>query len=83
MARFICSSLGVFSYPTDDLGPDGTDEKTMTQLSRWNTPASYAGQVSRNPMPVHINLRLAKSRAPGNGKPVEIVIKEFSFQAGR
>jgi hypothetical protein len=140
--------LGLFSYPTADVGPDGTNELdiefarwgkeknpngnytvwpvkehahtsdstfeftlksaesthryTWTKgsvlfeslngipgmadnpIAHWSTPPSYAKQVSRSPMPLHINLWLFHGKPPTDGKPVEIVLKDFVFiKAGK
>jgi hypothetical protein len=139
--------LGLFSYPNEDVGPDGTNEldiefarwgdaknpngnytvwpvqlkhdnassvfeiklkepeskhlytwtpesvlfeslggfsgKSADSINKWTTPASFAKLVSHSPMPVHINLWLFNSKPPADGKPVEIVIKAFTFKKAR
>ncbi len=49
------------------------------EYARWNfAPADHA-RLPQQPLPVHINLWLLNGAAPQNGKPVEIIIKAFSF----
>ena len=135
--------LGLFNYPTGDVGPDGTHEidiefarwgvtrnpvgnftvwpvargqkqttksfslnlsgdKTTHQfdwsreqilfqslaigdndqreLFRWlYHPQEPSREISREPMPVHINLWLFRGRPPKNGRDVEIIIRCFKF----
>lgn len=69
-----------------------TSESIMFQsLHGWQTddtnlfyqkvyaPPLYGMYIPQVPMPVHINLWLFQGKAPSNGKPVEVVIKKFSY----
>lgn len=42
-------------------------------------PANPKARVPQAPLPVHINLWLAKGNAPLDGQEVEVVIRDFSF----
>jgi hypothetical protein len=42
-------------------------------------PANPQARVPQAPLPVHINLWLAKGNAPQDGREVEVVIRDFSF----
>ena len=137
--------LGLFNYPTREVGPDGTHEidiefahwgnprapvgnytvwpvanslKQVTKSFRFDQPdeatthrftwgkqgvkfQSYRGlqddgeeiqswdylptdaseRVSKQPMPVHINLWLFRGRPPRDGEEVEVIINRFRFTA--
>ncbi|MHB1306293.1 MAG: glycoside hydrolase family 16 protein [Limisphaerales bacterium] len=50
------------------------------ELRRWSyTPPEPARQISRKPMPVHINLWLFKGLPPKDGQEVEVIIRDFQF----
>ncbi len=51
-------------------------------LHRWGTPEKFGPQVAKEPMPVHLNLWLFGGRPPTDGKPVEVVVRAFTFTAG-
>ncbi len=140
--------LGLFDYPTPDVGPDGTHEIDI-EFSRWgradtplgnytvcpaqqgitNTthpfpvppgsldttqrfgrergktsfqslrgfqngnvgefarwvfpPADPEKRISQAAMPVHLNLWLFQGKPPQDGREVEIVVRQFSFQPER
>lgn len=57
----------------------GLTANTDKPIAQWSTPSSYANSVSHSPMPLHINLWLFGGKPPTDGKPVEIVLKEFLF----
>jgi len=136
--------LGLFSYPTPDVGPDRTNEIDI-EIARWANPANknlnytvwpvlqqvgqsaatftlapygrlsathsftwtstaihfsswvghgqpgshriadvtyapqdYAARISQSPMPLHINLW--SHPVPSDGRPVEVIIRRFTFQ---
>jgi hypothetical protein len=50
-------------------------------LGKWTfTPAYAASRVSRETMPVHINLWLFDGHPPADGREVEIVVRSFKFR---
>ena len=50
------------------------------EVQRWvYAPAEPAKYLSRQPMPVHLNLWLFQGRPPKDGREVEIVVREFAF----
>lgn len=50
-------------------------------ICRWiYAPAEPARYLSRQPMPVHLNLWLFQGRPPKDGREVEVVIQGFGFQ---
>jgi hypothetical protein len=55
-----------------------TDDSNMIYEQLYS-PLLYGMYIPQIQMPVHINLWLFKGRAPSNGKPIEVVIKKFSF----
>jgi hypothetical protein len=55
-----------------------TDNSNMIYQQTYS-PSLYGMYVPQIAMPVHINLWLFNGKAPSNGKPVEVVIKKFSF----
>lgn len=46
-------------------------------IARWTT--GPATEIPQSSVPVHINLWLLDGKAPADGKPVEIVIRNFAF----
>lgn len=49
-------------------------------LGSWTySPPEPARWISRQPMPVHLNLWLFQGRPPKNGQEVEIVIRNFQY----
>lgn len=140
--------LGLFDYPTADVGPDGTHEVDI-EFSRWGNPASQEGndtiwptpaglpqtthgfavppdsldtthrfvrqrgqvsfqslrgfqngnvdefahwvfppadpekRISQAAMPILLNLWLFQGKPPQDGREVEIVVRQFSFQPER
>ncbi|MGH8046019.1 MAG: glycoside hydrolase family 16 protein [Chthoniobacterales bacterium] len=49
-------------------------------LGKWTfAPADAARRISREAMPVHINLWLFDGHPPADGREVEIVIRSFKF----
>ncbi len=137
--------LGLFKYPTPDVGPDGTNEIDI-EFARWAIPTAPNGndtvyppvkgppqtshtynfkltgndsthrfiwksdsvfyqslyghrdddanlfdqwrfqpaspmtQVPQQPSPLNMNLWLFRGNAPTDGKPVEVVIRHFSYK---
>jgi len=54
------------------------DDREM--FSQWNyKPEDAARRISRQPMPVHINLWLFKGLPPKNGREVEVIVNAFKF----
>jgi hypothetical protein len=49
----------------------------------FSTPNESSRYVSRQSMPVHINLWLFKGLAPKNGLEVEVIIHNFKFTPQR
>jgi hypothetical protein len=50
------------------------------EFSRWvYEPEDVSSRISRQPMPVHINLWLFQGRPPKNGEEVEILLRNFTF----
>lgn len=140
--------LGLFDYPTPDIGPDGTHEIDI-EFSRWGHPASPEGnftvypalpglanathgfavppgtlnttqrfvrergktsfqslrgfpngnaaefarwvfppadpekRISQAAMPILLNLWLFQGKPPQDGRDVEIIVRQFSFQPER
>ncbi|HLK55948.1 MAG TPA: glycoside hydrolase family 16 protein [Chthonomonadaceae bacterium] len=58
----------------------GHRDDDKNEFQRWLfQPAMPQDAISQQPMPVLINLWLFHGQAPSDGKPVEIVIKQFKF----
>ena len=53
-----------------------------SEIATWQTPDSFSKSVSRTPMPVHLNLWLYQSNAPSDTKPVEAIVRKFTFTPG-
>lgn len=50
------------------------------ELAHWTFhPKAYEQRIPQNPLPVHINLWLYQGHEPTDNRPVEIVIKRFTF----
>lgn len=49
------------------------------EYAHWTFAPADHNRLPQPPLPVHINLWLLNGAAPQNGKPVEIIIKAFSF----
>ncbi|MCC6446997.1 MAG: glycoside hydrolase family 16 protein [Armatimonadetes bacterium] len=59
---------------------DTADKDNPKELETWHyQPTDHEDRVSRQPMPVLINLWLFQGKAPSDGREVEIVIKRFRF----
>lgn len=59
---------------------DGHREDEVRKLAGWTyQPREPARFISRQPMPVHINLWLFRGRPPKNGREVEVIIRDFNF----
>ena len=88
------------SFPLDLAGDDSTHrfvwsrERILFQtlnghrnddreeLSRWVfRPGEPTRRISRQSMPVHINLWLFKGRPPKDGREVEVIVSGFEFKA--
>jgi hypothetical protein len=53
---------------------------TAFPLAEWNfAPPNSNTRVPQTPIPVHMNLWLFQGRAPFNGQPVEVHIRDFRF----
>jgi len=73
--RFTWSATSVFFQSL--LGHRDDDAQ---QVASWQyEPADPASRISRQPMPVHINLWCFEGRPPTDGKPVELVVRAFTF----
>lgn len=49
-------------------------------IAKWyDAPAKPATRIPQAPVPLHMNLWLLNGDAPTDGKPVDIVIRNFSF----
>jgi acetyl esterase/lipase len=58
----------------------GHREDDREVFSRWSySPSGPEQRISRQAMPVHINLWLFKGLPPKNGQEVEVVIRSFEF----
>jgi hypothetical protein len=75
--RFTWSPDSVFFQSLRGLRDDDCE-----QMASWRfAPDDAPQRVSQQPMPVHINLWLFRGQPPTDGKPVEIVIRAFTFTA--
>jgi hypothetical protein len=73
--RFRWSSTEVFFQSLLGLRNDDAQ-----QVASWRyQPTDPASRICQQPMPVHINLWCFEGRPPSDGKPVEIVIRAFTF----
>ena len=53
---------------------------TTFPLAEWNfAPPNSNTRVPQTPIPVHMNLWLLQGRAPFNGQPIEVHIRDFRF----
>jgi hypothetical protein len=51
------------------------------EIARWNfAPHTPAQAIPQKPLPFHLNLWLFDGKPPTDGKPVEIVVKSFSYK---
>lgn len=51
-----------------------------SRIARWRyAPPDVAARISRQPMPLHINLWAHRGSAPSDGKDVEVIISSFRF----
>ncbi len=58
----------------------GHRDDDRQEVRRWLfQPEDAPQRISQQPMPVHINLWLFKGQAPTDGKPVEVVVRAFTF----
>lgn len=56
------------------------DTISAKPFAKWNdAPKSPAKHIPQSPLRVHINFWLANGHAPIDGKPIEIVIHNFTF----
>ena len=55
-----------------------TDDSNLIYQQTY-APSLYGMYIPQIPMPARINLWLFRGSAPSNGKPVEVVIRKFSF----
>ena len=54
-----------------------------TPIADWTyAPKNAARDVPQSPLVVHMNLWLTEGRAPSDGKPIEVVIRDFRFTPG-
>jgi hypothetical protein len=73
--RFVWSSTSV-----DFQSLHGHEDDDHNQYSRWQfKPSDPVSSISQKPMPLHINLWCFKGRPPTDGKPVELVVRSFTF----
>jgi hypothetical protein len=50
------------------------------EVARWHyQPVDPAARISQQPMPVHINLWCFEGRPPTDSRPVEVVVRAFTF----
>lgn len=62
----------------------GFDTRSIQRYAGWSYgPKSYLARVPQQPTPAHINLWLVGGKPPTCGQPVEIIIKRFTFHAGK
>lgn len=74
--RFTWRGSGVLFQSLYGHRNDDTNE-----IARWNfAPHSPARAIPQKPMPLHLNLWLFDGKPPADGKPVEIVVKAFSYR---
>ena len=73
--EFIWSPTNVFFRTWDGLADDD-HHMLASWLFQPTNPATF---ISRQPMPVHINLWCFRGQAPRNGQPVELIIRAFRF----
>ena len=58
----------------------GHRDDDAEQAASWRyEPEDAEKRISRQPMPVHINLWCFKGRPPTDGKSVEVVVRAFTF----
>jgi hypothetical protein len=73
--RFTWSPTSVFFQSLRGLREDDAEE-----VASWRfQPEDAPRRVAQQPMPVHLNLWLFDGQPPSDGKPVEIVVRAFSF----
>ncbi|MFO0734148.1 MAG: hypothetical protein U0361_24925, partial [Nitrospiraceae bacterium] len=73
--RFTWTSNQIVFQSVRGLRTDGREE-----FSRWAfSPPDPARGISRQPMPIHINLWLFKGLPPKNQAEVEVILQAFSF----
>lgn len=59
----------------------GDEAKLGDLLGRWTyAPEDAERRVSRQPMPVHLNLWLFQGKPPAEGGDVEVVVRRFRFE---
>jgi hypothetical protein len=58
----------------------GHRDDDAQQVASWRyEPADPARRISQQAMPVHINLWCFEGRPPTDGRPVEVVVRAFTF----
>ena len=51
------------------------------ELAQWRfAPERWADLIPQQPLPLHLNLWLARGKPPLDGQPVEVVIKSFEYK---
>ena len=72
-----------FTWKTDSLlfqSLQGHRNDDKNEFGRWLfQPAMPQETISQQPMPILINLWLFQGKPPSDGKPVEIIIRQFKF----
>ncbi len=73
--RFVWSRKSV-AYESVELDRDGRPERRRSWTFRPDKPGK---SIAAEPMPIHFNLWAFRGRPPTDGKPVEVVVRRFSF----
>jgi hypothetical protein len=78
--RFIWEKNSVYFQSLDGLVESSSQCETPDKACfECTTPTNIAEYIPQEAMPVHINLWLFRNHPPSNGRPVEVVIKDFEY----
>jgi hypothetical protein len=77
-SRFTWNEKGIQFWLMEGFQPI---DVTANVLETWDyAPTNSPVAIPQRPMPLHVNLWLNKGHAPADGRPVEVVIRAFSFR---